>query len=600
MRWAVLVALALAWGAAAAEPRPYPLKLPAPPKLPPADQVPVGDLSPAGQLRACALDLSTRVAERDRPYTRYSSLYIAPAELLPRWAVAQAVILNTASQGPDIAVPEPVPGTGGRLWRLDLRRYRWTRSAFSAVARRDPTFRDVSLPIRESEYLRRTIGLPQDPETLAAEVIVDGLFLMRHILQPEGFSSTYYDLLYAEQRFGVEYGTAGVPALPPDPGPEPVKPGPRPWPGGTWPGDNRPYPAGSFQFIPRDEQDRYELELTAWRAARALRQGAAAGVPRPGPPGKLLRDFPADLKDWEAFWGIDKSIALAAERRFVVARGEVVAGARNHPKGSYVAYNDRAYEVLTVPTGKALSTFDSDETAREFDYIENPLGVVNRKIKRKAGEHLTNLPNGLQAALLTDQADKRIDKADTRLARNTLDPHEVTVLTQIGCLTCHAPAGGYIAPTNRKLREGIEAGLKLKVYDREQQEAVSAFFLGWEELESGIRTPYQIALRKATANRLDPKDKGWTGDQLVSVLLEFRDWYDRPIDLATAARQLGVSPSLAFMALTGSPSYGLNAIALGRGMPRAAWDATGAKEAFLLVELFRVPHSILMGGWHDP
>lgn len=573
-----------------------PKKLVVLPKLPPADAAPVGSLSPAGQLRAAALDMATRVAEKDQPYTRYVSLYAAPADKLPVWSILLRYLLNTVSLGPDILRPEVVPDTGGRLFRLNLLKYRWNSDAFSAVARRDPYFREPMAPHRETEYLRRLIGVQQDPKTFSAEVIVDGLFLMRDLLQTDGRSDTYYDLLYAEQRFGKGVAVAVVPAaaIPADPGPEPKPPTPRPWEGDRpWPVDGKSYPKGSFTYVPEVAQQQFEQAHAAWKVATELRAKALAVLPRAQPPGVLKKNFPATLKEWEEFWGVEGAERFAKDRGFLIQNGEVVAGSRNvrgGKGGSYVAFNDRVIVVTPVPTGYHLETYDATETKKDKDYLENPLNVVDGKINADAGELLVHLPNGLQAALLVNGKGERVEVADSRIARNSADAKDVTVRTQIGCIQCHAVEHGFISPTNRKLRDSIEAGLKFKTLKEEDRDRVTAFFLDWEEKESAIRAKMQSALRKLTALKpLDAKDKGWTASELVAVMMDFRDWYDEPVTLEEAALHLGEPKPLVFLALTASPTAGLNLVAVGKGMPRFAWDTTGALEAGQLLMLLRVP-----------
>lgn len=574
-------------------------KLPAMPKLPKAEDAPVGSLSPAGQLRAAALDMATRVPAIDQANVRYISLYACPADKLPTWTVLLRFALNTVSLAPDIVHPFVVPDTGGRLFRVNVKTMRWTPEAFSAVARRDPYFREPMLPHRETEFLRQTIGIQQDPKTFAAEAIVDGLFLMRDILQPEGRSDTYYDLLYAEQRFGksaIKPTVVEPNAIPADPGPEPQLTGGKPWRGGIYT-DGKFYKAGEFLVWTQEELDAHAKRVTEWKTARLARESALAGIKPSVVPGGIKKNFPEDLKQWEEFWGVEGAEKFAKDRGFLIQNGEVVAGARNvrGGKGSFVAFNDRVIVVTPVPTGYHLETYDSVKTERNKDFLENPLNVVDGKIESDAGELLVNLPNGLQAALLV-AGGKRVDFADSRVARNTADTRDVTVRTQIGCVQCHGVDNGYISPTNRKLRESIEAGLKLNVKNEDDRDKIKAFFLDWEEKEAAIRAKMATAYRKLTAKPGDAKDKGWTGAQIVAVMMDFRDWYDDPVTITEAALHLGADSPSVFVALTISPTAGLNLVAVGKGMPRSAWDTTGALEAGQLLTLFRqLPFQMVHG-----
>jgi hypothetical protein len=583
-----LLALALAAPAATGAP-PKAGPVPAP-RVPKAEDAPVGSLSPPGQVRAAAQDMATRVGPDDKPYALWVSLYGAEPARVPELSVLLVVLLNTASQGPDVSRPYPVPGTGLCLWRVDLRAYRWNRAAVSAVARRDPFFREPLCPHRESEYLRREIGVHQDDQTFAVEAVVSATYLLRDLLQPDQRSDTYYDLLYAAQRFDPTFKgdvRAGAGAAP-DPGPEPARPearvSDRPVRDdrGNW------HPAGT-PFIDGAVWAKYLADLDGWKAARAAPEGSRGG-PAPRVPPGLRKDFPATRDEFEEFWGAKVADKFAKDRGFFVRNGEVVAGAHNDPRrGSYVAYNDRLIAATPVPTGVYLETYDALATAKDRDYLEDPIGSADGKVGFDAGELLVNVPNGFQAALLVNGQGKRVEKADSGIARNTLDLHyDVTVRTQIGCVQCHAQEYGFINPSNRLFREAVEGGVALKVKDKGDEEKVRAFFLGWEEKAEAWRAPYKVALRKATClNPADPADRGWTPAQLARVMIGFRDWYDAPVTLDRAAAELGLSRAQAFYVFGKSPSARLNQLATGQAVPRQAWDQRLAAEAALLVDASR-------------
>lgn len=572
----------------------YPAKKVPVPKFPPAEQAPLGSLAPAGQLRAAVFDLATRVPERDKANTRYISMYAVPADKLRAWTILLQFLLNTASYSDALAYPDVVPGTGGRLVRVRLTQYRWVKDAFVAVARRDPYFRATELPTREAEFARQVIGVAQDPKTLAAELIVEGTFLMRDLAQTDERSETYYDLLFGFKRFDPANAVvAGEPILPPAPGPEPPPPTPSQWPGDKPWTDGKLYPGG-FPYVPADVQAKYELAHAQWLAMRQRREEAAAAVPLAKAAGGLKKNFPANVAEWEKFFGVADANKFGDDQGIVVRRGEVAIGGRNVKgmKGSWVAYNDRVIAINRIPTGFAFRTYDSLNTKRNKDFLERPLDVINNKIEFDAGELLAHLPNGLQAALLINGKGDRVEFADSRAARNTQDA-DVTVRTQVGCLQCHAPESGFISPTSRKFKESIQAGLKLNVKQEEEKLKAEAFLLSWEEEEKEYRGKYGRAL--AAATRAEPKnlaDKGWTGAQLVAVLLEFRDWYDNPVEMEQASAYLGYAPLQLFPVLTLSPTAGLNLIAVGKGMPRSAWDETGVRDAQLLLALLRLPYQI--------
>lgn len=526
--------------------------------------------------RDCRLALSflAKVGIEDRPFFRFFSFTSVPETILVQTKILFNFYLNTVSHSRVLVPVYEVPGSDGRLVAVDLRKPRWNVPAFSAVARRDVTFREPHISHVLAEGLRRQAGIIQDPKTFHVEVIVPAPWFVREIMESDR-SPSYYDLLYARERFGENLGV--VPAdtatvLPEDPGPAPIPPKPIPWPGGVWPADGKFYPKDSFPWIVQEEQDAYEAALKAWKEKKEAVE-LVPDLPKGNKfNGEVKKDFPADVNDWNKKWGIQAVQDYLNAEKIFIARGEVVAGAKSDRlRGSYVSYNDRIITILRVPTGVAMRTYDSLKTAMKKNFANFPKEATIGDVPFDAGELLAHLPNGLQAAMLIDGAGKRVEFGDPRAVRNTLDPFDVTVHNQIDCVTCHGPQYGVIAPSNQKVKEAIARGNRLLAQDPEVQEQIEAFFEDFSDTLDEFRSPYKKVLKKITA--VPGNANGWTGDQLSKENLSFRDWYDFPVGLDQAAAELGVSRAAVVMIALMEGSIDAGNLALEQPIPRDVWDA---------------------------
>lgn len=560
------VGQAHAWPTAPATPPPPPAKAPA--KAPGKAKVFLTTQTHPDVDVGLVVRFLESVPAESRPYWVFFAFDEPADEYLAPFTTVWRVVVNTVSSAQGLVRGTEVPGSNGRLYAVDIREPRWTLDAFLAVSRRDERFREPHVSPALAKKLRDLTYLPQDPKTFHVGVVVPALWFTREVLEADR-SDAYYDLLYAQERFGDSKTR----------GPEPKAPqarswaGDRPWTDGRW------YPKGSFTYIPHEDQEAYDRALAAWKA---------------GPVGGT-KNFPADTKDFEKKWGAQAAEDFLRKEHLRVANGEVVAGARSDPvRGSYVAYQDRVIFLLQTPLGVYLRTFDSLKTAGKKNYANDPRGVLVGDLEFDAGELLSSLPNGLQAALLVNGQGKRVEIADSRIARNTKDPADVTVRTQVGCITCHAPQGGVISPSNKKITEAISRGNRLLQKDADLKTDLEGFLLGLDTNIPVWRVRYQVALTKLTASPNYPK--GWTGAEFATQVLAFRDWYDAPVTLPEAAAELGYPPLAVILAclVEGSVDAGnllVSQVRPNAGVPRTVWDEDLFKRLALILAAARTGES---------
>lgn len=505
---------------------------------------------------------------------RFLSWYAAcDSENLPAWQAVGRWWLHQLSTGPAYCAPFEVPGTGGLIWRVDLRDYGWNAAAWRAVALRDPYFRAVldeygsseNVDIHQIAILLKFLGekevrvteklLVNGEDVGVATVPAIGVmradWMFRETIEPEGRSPAYYDLLYARARF-----------------PKAVKQVAETYT------ERKPYTVR--EWVWDASRGCYVwCDVTRYREVSYTRPSKLA----PTHPHQAVIDFPRNKTDWEDFWGIRVFKDFIRKQKFDLRYGAVVPGSRDSPEsGSIVTRNNR----VTVFLGNgSLETIDTSKTARRNDYIEQPVEVTLGQVKGQAGELLTPLPAGGQAMLLIDGAEKRIEFATTRFVHPKSQDTRLSDVRTGQCGTCHIVHGGVIPPANQ-FREYLAKGIDLNIKDRIKRNQVRAFMLEWETRIAGWQAPYFRLIERSTADPVRGR-KPLTPAELTIRFLELRNWYDRPVTAQQAAREYGVSVEALKRIAAGSPTARLGALAQGIAIPRDVFEA----DTFYQLSLFR-------------
>ena len=587
-------------------------------------------------LNALVYHLTNLVKDPDtRPFVRYFWFGATPDDRLVHDVTTFSVYLNKCNSQVRIVVPVPVPGTDYRLWAVDIRDLGWTISAFSAVARRDRVFTEPNVDHYLAEKARRLVGIQQDAATYHAEAVVPGPWFCWTTMNPgESGTTNYYDLLYANERYGpdvvgpqVDIPTVAQ-TLPAQLPPEPQEPKERPWPGGNWTGEGpdkgKYFPAGAFPYKPIAEVEQYKKDHATWLLLKMAADAPASAKPvvepdglklKKGvvlPPGvfvkgKPIKDFPEDLKQYQDRWGVTANHDFLGKLPIFVDKGTVVAGSKNDPKhGSYVAYQDRVLRFANGEFnngGAAMSTQDFFRTSGRKNPANLPVEAALGVLEEDAGEHLTTLPNGLQAALLTNGAKdgrKRIENADARVAHSSLDPRDVIIWNNSSCVICHARSYGVLTPSNNKIQEARARGVRLNFLNKNDELVVNSFLDTEDYRLEQIRMPYKAALARAT--KLTPDTPSWNGVQFAEATISFIEWYNRPVDLIQASAELGVPPLvtlIATMNLLGAENLGnfdSKNLFFGWPIPRTVWDDDVFPELSKVVAVMRDserPHPVI-------
>lgn len=531
--------------------------------------------SPQSHAALAAAHLLRNVPESEWPYTRYLSFHAVPDKQLDTFRKVLNWWLNQLSFEPAIASMHEVPDSGGRLFTVDLRDYRWNAAAWQAVAERDVIFQEPWVQAKEAAFLRKAIGAEVSAASLKAQrypviAIVWAPQLFRDTVESDRTSS-YYDLLFAEQRFVTG---------------KPVEGAPGEWwtrevhyKEGEWPG-------GKVDFA--DDSGRAPIEMAK---GKAFWYEQKFKVKKEGKNAVKFVDFPKDEDDWNKAFGIDLTKRFTGESKINLDYGAVVEGGRDNPKaGSIVALNNRLLVFTPTILGLATKTFDVKETTGERDFAQQ-LIFKGGKFRRgddvnavaDAGELLASLPNGGQAGFLINGVGKRIEVADSRFANDTSDKRlNIGVRTPGSCVVCHAGSNG-INPPRNLVKEMLEGGVDVRFSDRDQFNRFKAFFQGWDEKTEPYTKAYGGLVDRTTRDPLKPKEKGWTGAKLSGEFAVFRDWYDTGVTPQQAALELGVTIEELKRIGEGSPKARLAQLARGQTVPRRTFEVDVYREAALLL-----------------
>lgn len=135
-----------------------------------------------------------------------------------------------------------------------------------------------------------------------------------------------------------------------------------------------------------------------------------------------LLALPRSAVDLERQLGVDVSRDLAEEKN--VAR----AGLR----ASGVSQNNRVLERHVSLHGAYWKSFDFRNSADQQNIFQHPLGF-----NPAGSEIIFNLPNGLQAYLVVDGLQRRINEAPVAIVSDRTSPDDPVIRNGRSCMSCH-------------------------------------------------------------------------------------------------------------------------------------------------------------------
>lgn len=244
------------------------------------------------------------------------------------------------------------------------------------------------------------------------------------------------------------------------------------------------------------------------------------------------------------------------------------------------------------PTGNrgyAWGSRDSAEIDRQSDPLESPDGGF----AHQAEEWIVGIPKwslsgqrgALQAYLLSNGQGKRQDRAPADIVEDHSRFRGLPEIRNSGsCMNCHTRAGGIIAPKTNELRELIAAGVDLYA-KKDKQEEIERFHLS--DLQTEIdRNNEDFAAAVEAVNGLTPEESAAAFKASVR-------FYDQPLDLEQAARELYTTPEELRLALAYASAHyedlgaRLAGLTAERTIPREAWEESGWRQAAYYLEQWR-------------
>ena len=138
------------------------------------------------------------------------------------------------------------------------------------------------------------------------------------------------------------------------------------------------------------------------------------------------------------------------------------------------------------------------------------------------------------------------------------------------CFICHEQK--FITPKNL-VEEMVKAGIDIKFRKKADSISAKGFFLDWQE---------KIVAEQTQFTKFIARTSGFKPGENASLLKVWRDEYDAPVDVAKAAREVGVNVETFKFVAAVSTKARLLMLVKGLTIPRKAWEVDGYREYVLL------------------
>jgi WD40 repeat protein/mono/diheme cytochrome c family protein len=263
-----------------------------------------------------------------------------------------------------------------------------------------------------------------------------------------------------------------------------------------------------------------------------------------------LLQIPSNLADLERQLRVDVSTNIQQER---VARAGF--------NGSGISKNNRILERHDAMNGAYWRSYDFEAVPQNllernillpdrrniFAYPLGP-GLGENGFQHAAGEVIFNLPNGLQAYVLVNANNQRVDKGVTTIVSDPKRPDRA-VEAGISCMNCHARG---IIPKDDQLREHVTRNKK--AFSRTDAELVEALYPPAKKMR-GLMEEDAERFQKAVAR---------TGNKTTAaeVVMAMTLRYESDVDLPALAAEVGMKPEALLPRLAASENLAKNLGAL--------------------------------------
>lgn len=304
------------------------------------------------------------------------------------------------------------------------------------------------------------------------------------------------------------------------------------WPGGYE--DGKYYPPGNYTREISKTRKRV-LGNAPWLPKEAIAELCS----------ETDSEFPIYRADWFMYYsllepryheliGVDddlKSVVKLAAVKLNDADEEGVS-LRGVVLDSEVAPNNRALDrrptILLYGDGYYWNSNDFDASIKNSDAIADPL------IKPQAQEIIFSRRNGLQGYFLVDENEKRLDRADTKFARDRRNNFRHVEVEIRNCFICHASG---IIPVKDVVRSDSDNPYALALRDLEKHDKVKAkkvaerfFAKNLADLVTKDQTTYSNAVKACN---------GYTAEANALALYNILIDYEKDVTLDTLVYDTG-------------------------------------------------------------
>lgn len=247
---------------------------------------------------------------------------------------------------------------------------------------------------------------------------------------------------------------------------------------------------------------------------------------------------------------------------------------------SGVSGQNRLLERHDALHGSYWKSYDFKQDSRRNNLFQFPLGPVFEKnpfakmaFEHDGGEIIFNLPNGLQAYLLINGKDERIDEGPIEVVSDRSKTSGTNVIVNgLSCMSCHKR--GMISEFKDEIRTGTGVG-------GEAVDKVKQLYVSSDEMNKLVEKDearFMSALEQAVGSFLTVgEDKGKNIREFREPIGEIARWYVlEELDLPAIARELGVQDEKKLAILIDGNQrllqYGLGILTKGGAIKRADWE----------------------------
>lgn len=221
------------------------------------------------------------------------------------------------------------------------------------------------------------------------------------------------------------------------------------------------------------------------------------------------------------------------------------------------------------PLGSVWQTYDVNASTAERDPFRNPFEVVF-----DAGEYIVVKKNGLHLFALFNQQGDRQESVPDVIAKDTSDRRGSGIIVpMVSCVRCHIEDG--LRPFVNDQRRLLSGRVDLLTARPEDAGRLAAFYhTNLDKRLSRDRDDYAEAVARCAGGRKSAEVAGLLADAVAA-------YFDLPVDVDAAARELGVPASQLVNVLAPSHDPVLLALCEGLAVQRQQWEASFAEAALL-------------------